>query len=167
MDDPKCKRFHRKCEDFSLCVNIGEGGYVLAEHPNERLTIFYYGVYGSGKFGRIFESDHIILDAKDKKVVDVSDYVHDKIIFEALSDFYIIGFNTFNKEWKWTANLLTYENKEFQTSFHRAYLVIVSKNISVNGKLMKRYDYSHLEPDKIYELDIPKDSAAIVFTRIK
>jgi len=24
MQDPKCRRFHRVCGDFSLCVNIGE-----------------------------------------------------------------------------------------------------------------------------------------------
>jgi hypothetical protein len=165
LPEPGCKRFFRNCGDFSLCINIGEKGYLLVEQPINRTTIFYYGLYGCGKFGRIFESNHIILDAEDKKVVDVSEYVHDKVIFEAQTDFYLIGFNTFNKDWKWTATLLTSESKQFQTSSTRAYLVIVSKNIKVNEKLMKRYDYSHLEVDKIYDLDIPENSSAIVFTR--
>jgi len=165
LPEPKCKRIFKNCGDFSLCINIGEKGYILTEQPINRTTIFYYGLYGSGKFGRIFESDYILLDAKNNLVVDVTDYVHDRILFEALEDFYIIGFNTFDKSWKWTAQLLTNEDKIFHNTSTRSYLVVVSKNVKVNGTLIKRYDYSHLEVDKTYDLDIPEKSSAIVFTR--
>ena len=31
---PKCRRFVRGNSDFDLCVNIGQKGYVVAEHPD-------------------------------------------------------------------------------------------------------------------------------------
>ena len=39
-----CKRYFRNCNDFGICVNIGKKGYVLAEDPIERTTIFQYGI---------------------------------------------------------------------------------------------------------------------------
>ena len=62
MKDPKCRRFYRVCGDFSLCVNIGDKGYVLAEHPNERYTTFYYGIRGSGKFAKLFEEKYLTIE---------------------------------------------------------------------------------------------------------
>ena len=50
-----CKRYFRNCNDFGICVNIGKKGYVLAEDPIERTTIFQYGIYGVGKFARILD----------------------------------------------------------------------------------------------------------------
>ena len=50
-----CKRYFRNCNEFGICVNIGKKGYVLAEEPTERKTIFQYGIYGIGKFARIFD----------------------------------------------------------------------------------------------------------------
>ena len=50
-----CRRFYRECPEFNICVNIGKKDYVLAEDPQERYTIFQYGINGIGKFGRIFE----------------------------------------------------------------------------------------------------------------
>ena len=41
-----CKRYYRNCNEFGICVNIGKKGYVLAEEPTERKTIFQYGIYG-------------------------------------------------------------------------------------------------------------------------
>ena len=43
-----CKRYFRNCNEFGICVNIGKKGYVLAEEPTERKTIFQYGIYGVG-----------------------------------------------------------------------------------------------------------------------
>ena len=57
-----CRRFYRECPEFNICVNIGKKDYVLAEDPEERYTIFQYGIEGIGKFGRIFESDYITFE---------------------------------------------------------------------------------------------------------
>ena len=39
-----CRRFYRECPEFNICVNIGKKDYVLAEDPQERYTIFQYGI---------------------------------------------------------------------------------------------------------------------------
>ena len=43
-------------------MNIGKKGYVLAEEPTERKTIFQYGIYGIGKFARIFDPNYIVFE---------------------------------------------------------------------------------------------------------
>ena len=87
-----CRRFYRECPEFNICVNIGKKDYVLAEDPQERYTIFQYGIEGIGKFGRIFESDYITFEGG--KFYDVREYVHDNVVFHAQEDFFLIGFNT-------------------------------------------------------------------------
>jgi hypothetical protein len=165
MNDPRCKRFFRDCEHFSICVNIGGKGYVLAEHPNERFTIFYYGIYGSGKFGRIFESDFIELDSKHNRIVDVQDYVHSKVLFEGTEDFHIIGFNTFDKNIKWEAELLTSENKIVTAKPGRSFLLCLEEDVLVNDKKFKRYDYAEIFPGIEYNLNIEKNGALGLFSK--
>ena len=46
MIDDGNKRFYRRCDEFAICVNIGKEGYVTAESPEDRNTIFQYIVYG-------------------------------------------------------------------------------------------------------------------------
>lgn len=163
MNDPRCKRFYRNYEEFSLCVNIGDAEYVLAEHPNERYTSFYYGVCGSGKIGRMFESDYLLIESK--KITDVQDYLHSAVIFQSEEDFHLIGFNTPNKAIKWNAELL--ENKKDNLEVKRkTILLCFDGNFSINGKIFKRYDYSIVEPSKEYIFDYASDDAAIgLFTQ--
>ena len=164
---PKCKRYYKEGNNFSICVNIGEKGYVLAEHPNERYTIFYYGLYGSGLFGRIFEKNSpIVLDASENKVVDVQDYVHDKIIFEALENFYIIGFNTLDKNIKWKAQILNCDAVSFQSQYEKTYLICFNGKPIVDGKKFKRYDYACLDIDKQYKLELSSNDVLVAFSQI-
>lgn len=163
LRDPRCKRFYRQCEDFTICVNIGEKGYVLAENPNERFTIFVYGIYGSGKFGKIFESDYLNLNSN--KIIDIQDYVHSKVLFEGTEDFYMIGFNTLDKDIKWEAELLTSENKSVVAKPIKSFLLCLNGDVSVNGKKFKRYDYTEIFPDKEYSLDIKENGAVGLFTK--
>ena len=162
---PKCKRFLRKCEDFMLCVNVGENGYMLAEHPDERFTIFYYGVYGRGKFGRIFESDYINLESKENKLLDVRDYIHSKVIFEATEDFFIIGFNTLDKNVKWEAELLTSKDKSATAKSERSFLVCLNGDVMINDKKFKRYDYAEIFPNINYDLNIGEKGALGLFSK--
>jgi hypothetical protein len=165
--DPKCKRFYRQCQDFSLCVNMGEKGYVLAEHPNERFTIFYYGLYGSGIFGRVFDKhEPIILDATKNEVVDVQKYVHDKIIFESTEDFYIVGFNTNDKSIKWEARIINPGEETIESHFLKSYLLCLNGGPVVNMKRFKRYDYAQVIPDKDYKLIVRDDDILILFSQI-
>lgn len=165
MNDPRCKRFYRNYEDFSLCVNIGEKGYVLAENPNERYTIFYYPIYGKGKFGKLFEKDFIILE--EKTLYDVQEYLHSNVIFQAEEDFHLIGFNTLDKNTKWKSEIInTNNNSKFSVDHPKSYLLCLDGKISVNNKVFKRYDYAELNPDKEYTIDHEEKSTISIFTKI-
>ena len=166
MNDPKCKRFFRHCEEFSLCVNIGEKGYVIAEHPNERFTIFYYGIYGSGKFGRMFESEYITLDAKSKELVDVQDYVNSEVVFQSSEDFYLIGFNTPDKNIKWSARLVDNSEIEITENYKKSFLICLDGNVIVNGKKFKRYDYAPICYEKKYNIQLEENSVSAIFSQL-
>jgi hypothetical protein len=165
MNAPVCRRFYRKCEDFNLCINIGDKGFVLAEHSSERYTIFYYGLYGSGKFGKIFESDFITLDAKDKKLVDVKSYVNSEVIFQSNEDFCIIGFNTLDKSIDWDARLLD-EGETTLTENSSSILICLDGSVTVDGVVLNRYNYSKINPSQQYSLQISENTVVALFTKI-
>jgi hypothetical protein len=164
MSSPKCKRFHRECDEFSICVNIGEQGYVLAEHYNERFTSFYYLIYGSGKFGRLFDSNY--LNLCEKKIIDVQDYFYDEVIFHALEDFHLIGFNTYDKNVKWKSRLINLDEKKLIVSDTKSFLICFNGNPVVNDKKFKRYDYSKLNPNKNYEINLSDNDVLALFTKV-
>lgn len=163
LNDPKCKRFFRNCDEFSLCVNIGESGYVISEHPNERYTIFYYGVYGSGKFGRIFDPNPITLDANKKEIADVQDYVNDRVSFASDSDFFLIGFNTLDKDVKWAYKIITSNDDDFVFGSKKTFIVCLDGNPIVNNKKLKRYDYSQIYSNKEYNLNMNDNGVLGIF----
>ena len=160
---PTCRRFHRICEDFTLCVNIGERGYVLAEHPDERYTIFYYALYGSGKIGKIFESDYILIESKN--LTDVREYINSEVIFHAHEDFCLIGFNTMNKNIHWNARILDKNTKVVKEN-KKSILICLDGSMIVNDKKFKRYNYASLVVGKEYNIEIDQDSMAVIFTQI-
>ena len=98
-----CKRYFRNCNEFGICVNIGKKGYVLAEEPTERKTIFQYGIYGIGKFARIFDPNYITFEGG--KFYDVREYEKDNVVFEAQEDFFLIGFNKLD-DYNWEGRLI-------------------------------------------------------------
>lgn len=164
MQDPKCRRFYRVCGDFSLCVNIGEKGYVLAEHPNERYTIFYYGIRGRGKFARLFEEKY--LNIEEGKLYDVQEYVNSNVVFQAEEDFHLIGFNTNDKNIKWQAQIINTEINKYTTEYIKSYLVCLDGKILINGKNFKRYDYAQLNVGKEYNIEQSDNSVLIMISEI-
>lgn len=164
MEDPKCRRFYRVCGDFSLCVNIGEKGYVLAEHPNERYTIFYYGIRGRGKFARLFEEKY--LNIEEGKLYDVQEYVNSNVVFQAEEDFHLIGFNTNDKNIKWQAQIINTEINKYTTEYIKSYLVCLDGKILINGKNFKRYDYAQLNVGKEYNIEQSDNSVLIMISEI-
>jgi hypothetical protein len=162
LKDPKCKRFFRMAEEFSLCVNIGERGYVLAEHHNERDTIFYYANYGRGKFGKPFESDYIMIESNI--ITDVQDYARSEVIFQALEDFYLIGFNTPDKNIKWDAELFTSKDKILINKKDKSFAICLHGNVSINDKQLKKYDYVEISSGIEYKLNIDKNGALGLFS---
>ena len=164
MEDPKCRRFYRVCGDFSLCVNIGEKGYVLAEHPNERYTIFYYGIRGRGKFARLFEEKY--LNIEEGKLYDVQEYVNSNVVFQAEEDFHLIGFNTNDKNIKWQAQIINTVINKYTTEYIKSYLVCLDGKILINGKNFKRYDYAQLNVGKEYNIEQSDNSVLIMISEI-
>ena len=73
----KCRRFVRDTIDFDICVNIGQKGYVVAEHPDIRYTTHYIITQGSGN---LVASLKKIIFFDELKVYDVTDYVKDKVL---------------------------------------------------------------------------------------
>jgi hypothetical protein len=167
LTSPKCKRIEKYCEDFSLCINIGQKDYVIAEHPSQRYTVFYYGVYGSGKLGRVFESDYLFLESKYDDIADVHDYVNSKVLFEATEDFYLIGFNTLDKNVKWGAKVLTSKDKKITLDSNKgkSFLVCLNGNCLINDKTFKRCNYTEIFHNVEYVLDIEDKGAIGLFSK--
>ena len=167
---PKCRRFFRECGDFSLCVNIGEKGYILAEHADDdhfdRFCLFYYLVYGSGRSGEIFDSNYMEMYANKEKFADVQKYIMKKLIFEAYEDFHLIGINSLDTKSKWKSKIITNKNPEIIVESKKEYLLCLEGNPIINGKKLKRYDYSEVSYHKKYELTYENDFFLCLFGRI-
>ena len=155
-----CKRYFRNCNDFGICVNIGKKGYVLAEDPIERTTIFQYGIYGVGKFARIFDPNYITFEGG--KFYDVREYEKDNVVFEAQDDFFLIGFNKLDN-YDWEGRLIDDDEKVLDLKSiydqprpvtHRCFIVCFDGNPIVNDKKLKRYDYAEVTYPKEYKIDL-------------
>jgi hypothetical protein len=155
-----CKRYFRNCNDFGICVNIGKKGYVLAEEPTERKTIFQYGIYGVGKFARIFDPNYIVFEGG--KFYDVREYEKDNVVFEAQEDFFLIGFNKLD-DYNWEGRLIDKDEDKLDLKSiydqeipvnHRCFIICFDGNPQVNGKKLKRYDYAEVTYPKEYNINL-------------
>ena len=107
-----------------------------------------------GKFGRIFDPNPITLDANKKEIADVQDYVNDRVSFASDSDFFLIGFNTLDKDVKWAYKIITSNDDDFVFGSKKTFIVCLDGNPIVNNKKLKRYDYSQIYPNKEYNLNM-------------
>ena len=153
-----CRRFYRECPEFNICVNIGKKDYVLAEHPSNTNTIFYYVIKGSGKLGKMFSEDFITI--KETDFVDVRDTIYDYRTFNSLEEFHLVGFNTKDKSQGWEGRLLTeteldLTSNEPEIKYNRHFIICFDGKPVVNGKKLKRYDYSEVYPNKKYNIEYP------------
>ena len=147
-----CKRFYRKCDEFSICVNIGKKDYVLAEHPSNTNTIFYYGIMGSGKLGKIFSEDFITI--KETDFVDVRDTIYDYRTFQSLEDFHLIGFNTLDKKQNWEGRLVKPDENIIRELYKPSFLICFNGKPIINNKTIKIYEYSSLDLSKEYKINL-------------
>ena len=155
----KYTRFFKKCEDFSICSELGDSDCIVAEHTNERRTLYQIVVYGSGKVARPFESEFKVLDSSDNNFVDLKEYLHDHTVFHSTEPFLIYGFNTLSKDVDWNGRLVT---KSF-TGDDMSWLICFDGNPVVNGKVLHKLDYTKLE-QKLYNVEI-NDGLIGVFTK--
>ncbi len=152
-----CRRFHRECPEFSICVNIGKKDYVLAEHPSDTNTIFYYVIKGSGKLGKMFSEDSVTL--KETDFFDVRDTLYDYRTFHGLEDFHVVGFNTLDKKQNWEGRLVKPDENILDLNIIRelykpAFLICFNGKPIINNITMKRYEYSSLDLSKEYKINL-------------
>jgi len=149
-----CKRFYRKCDEFALCVNIGKKDFVTVETPGERYTIFQYNIYGGGKAGEMFKEGYF--ESQVGELMDLREHVHKYVIFQATDDFFTIGFNTNDKNQGWDGRLLTETKLDLTTpeiTSNRYFILCLDGKPTVNDKKLKRYDYSEVYPNKVYNIE--------------
>ena len=75
---PSCKRRFRNCNEFGICVNIGQNGYVLAEDV-ETFESNFYVVNGIGKIAKCLRQIIQILMVN----LDVREYEKDNVVFKS------------------------------------------------------------------------------------
>ena len=143
-----CRRFYRVGNDFSLCVNIGKKDYVLAEHPVDSNTIYYYGIKGIGKLGTMFSEDYVMVKKGD--------------------DFHLVGFNTLDKRQNWEGRLVredeTVLDLKLIRDLHRpSFLVCLNGKPIVNGRNMRRYEYAELDSGKEYSVELNEGALGLFF----
>ena len=160
------RRAIRHCDDFCLCVNVGKKGYVIAESPEERYTIFQYNIYGGGKAGVMFEEGYI--ESQAGVLMDLRQHVHKKVIFEATEDFFTIGFNTLDKDQNWEGRLVK-DNETILDLDHirqlekQTFLICFDGKPIVNEKQMKRYDYARIDLSKDYNVTLNNGVLGLFF----
>ena len=160
------RRAVRHCEHFSLCVNVGKKGHVIAEDPRERFTIYQYNIYGGGKAGVMFEEGYI--ESQVGVLMDLRPHVHKKVIFEATEDFFTIGFNTLDKNQNWEGRLVKKNETILDLNYIRelkkeTFLICFDGKPVVNNKQMKRYDYASINLSKDYGIKLNNGVLGLFF----
>jgi hypothetical protein len=165
---PRYKRILKKYDDFILCVNIGDAGYIGTEHPNLIYTLYLYGIKGKGKTGNI-DGDRIhweTLDSEESKLIDVSSYINHYGVMIAETDFYYIGFNTLDKNIKWDGKLIKETDSPVIVNDANSYFVCLDGKAIINGKEFKRFDYASVDAGKEYTVDLTETGVLGLFTKL-
>ena len=164
----KCKRFFKKCKDFSICAEIGEAGFVGIEHSEQRRTLYQYILRGAVSFStlnddglsrrKVFKYD----DSTRYTLTDTREFLNDIVVMRAEDDFSIIGFNTFAKNVDWDGKIVT---ESFVCDNHTSYLICLDGNPVVNDVELRQYDYSKLVKGKEYNISA-NDGVIGMFTKL-
>ena len=135
----KYKQYLKKCEDFSICSERGDGGLLFTEYAKERST-----------FG----------DYKEDNFINLKKYMGHDTIFKSYEPFHIFGFNTLDPNQDWDGRLIS----ESFTGNDKSRLVCFDGNPIINGKELQPLDYAILQ-NKWYNVEI-NDSIVGVFTKV-
>ena len=55
-------RYIKKCEEFSICSEVGESNLIFTEYSEDRSTLYQIVVKGSGKIAKVFDDKLTKLD---------------------------------------------------------------------------------------------------------
>ena len=153
-------RYHRKCDEFSICCEVGEAGVIFLENSFLRKTLYQIVLRGDGKIGKIFNNNFTKLDSKKHNFVNLKEYKGHHTIFESYTPFFIYGFNTLDLNQDWDGKLVS-------DSFNgddNSYLVCFKGNPIINGKYLKPREYAKLEK-KYYDVTL-NNSIMGIFTKL-
>ena len=166
MSRPRLKRFLTRCDnEFSLCAEIGEAGFVGVEYPRERTTLYNYILYGEMTFNTIDANGlkiHSSVSSDKYSLLNVKDFLNNYAIVRADTDFSAIGFNTLNRKVDWDGKIVT---ESFVCDNDTSYLVCFDGNPIINEKELRRFDYAKLNKGKDYDISL-NDGVIGVFTKL-
>ena len=91
-------RYHRKCDEFSICCEVGEAGVIFLENSFLRKTLYQIVLRGDGRVGKIFDNNFTKLDVKQHNFVNLKHFKGHHTIFESYTPFFIYGFNKIIKQ---------------------------------------------------------------------
>ena len=151
------KRFFKKCEEFTICSEIGDAGDYLFEESLDSMTMYHVLIKGRGRLGAPYEAEY--LEEGPYVLIDAKKYLGKQRIYYGVEDFQIIGFNPLSKNHDWDGRLVT----ESFDGDSKSWLICFDGNPIVNGKELNRWNYAQLE-DKHYDVII-NDGCIGVFTK--
>ena len=155
------KSYLKKCEEFSICSQVGDSaGLVYVEPAVDRMTMYQIAVKGSGRLSSIFNSEFEVGDANGINFSSMKHYMGQTTILESYEPDHIYGFNTLNKNQDWDGKLI---NESFDGD-DKSWLVCFDGRPVINDVELARMDYAKLE-NKHYNVDI-KDGLVGVFTKL-
>ena len=67
----KYTRYFKKCEEFSICEEVGDANVIGIEPAEERNTLYHIVVKGSGRVAKIFDSEYMVGDVNGVYFADV------------------------------------------------------------------------------------------------
>ena len=157
---PKCKRYIKKCGDFSICSEMGESGLLFTEYAEERFTLYQIVLKGSGKIAKVFdnESEEVI---EGEQIYNLKKYLGHDTIFQSYQPFHIFGFNTLDVNVDWDGRLI---KESFYCDIPDSYLICFDGSPIINGKQVQRLDYAKLEK-KRYDIEL-NDAIVGVFSKL-
>ena len=79
--------YHKKCDEFSVCCEVGNKGVIFLEKSEERKTLYQIIVRGTGRMAKIFDSEYLIYDSLNNNFLDLKKYMGYHTIFESTESF--------------------------------------------------------------------------------
>ena len=136
------KRFLKKCEEFSICSEIGDkAGDICLERAEDRMTLYQIVIKGSGRMSSVFSSDYLEGDSNHNPFINLKRFLGQHTIFESYEPFHMYGFNTLSVNEDWNGKLI---NQSFQGDGD-TWLICFDGEPIINGIKMRRMDYAKLE----------------------
>ena len=158
--EPSMVRYHKKCDEFSICCEVGDKGVIFLENAEERRTLYQIIVRGSGKMAKVFDSEYLIGDSINNNFLDLKKYMGCHTVFESTKPFFIYGFNTLDPQQDWDGKLIS----DSFDGDDKSYLICFYGNPVINGVKLESRNYAKLE-NKHYDVKLNK-SIVGVFTKL-